>query len=225
MPADPLPRPSPTTAPAAARSPLEWLIWGGIALTIAAVTLAFLWSRIRPFETRVDLPLQYRLPGFTLTNQFGEPVTLEDFRGKVWVADIIFTRCAGPCPVMTRKLSEVQAALPRSSRARLVTLTTDPEYDTPAVLKRFGQRFDADFARWSFLTGRKDQITRLAVDGLKLIALPKDPAQRESDADLFIHSELFVVVDKRGNVRAAFESYQPDALEKVQAAVRQLERE
>jgi protein SCO1/2 len=126
---------------------------------------------------------------------------------------------------MTGRMAELQQRMPRSSATKLVTLTTDPDNDTPAVMKHFGERFRADFNRWYFLTGRKDQIARLAVDGLKLTAIPKGPAERESDVDLFIHSELFVVVDKRGNSRAAFESYQPDAIANVLKAVEQLTRE
>jgi protein SCO1/2 len=209
------------------RRPIEWLVWGALISTLIAIAALFAWSRLKPSgpDHTVALPLNYPLPDFTLTNQFGQPVTLAQLRGHVWVADIIFTQCAGPCPVMTAKMSDVQSRLPRSSAVKLVTLTTDPDNDSPEVLKAFGERFNADFSRWSFLTGRKDQIARLAVDGLKLIAIPKNPAERETPVDLFIHSELFVVVDKNATVRAAFESYQPDVLDKVLKAVEQLSRE
>ena len=126
---------------------------------------------------------------------------------------------------MTGKMAELQSRLPRSSTAKLVTLTTDPDNDSPEVLKRFAERYKADLNRWSFLTGRKDQIARLAVDGLKLTAIPKSPGERQNEVDLFIHSELFVVIDKNANVRAAFESYQPDAIPKTLQALQQLSRE
>jgi protein SCO1/2 len=207
------------------RRPIEWLVWGALIATVVAITGVFAWTTLRQPENQIALPLNYPLPDFTLTNQAGQPVTLASLRGQVWVADIIFTQCAGPCPVMTAKMADVQARLPRSSPVKLVTLTTDPDNDSPEVLKAFGERFNADFTRWSFLTGRKDQIARLAVDGLKLTAIPKNPAERETPVDLFIHSELFVVVDKNANVRAAFESYQPGALANVLKAVAQLSKE
>jgi len=128
-----------------------------LVATIVAITVAFALSR---FRQPVALPLNYPVPDFTLTNQFREPVTLTNLRGHPWVADIIFTQCAGPCPVMTGKMAELQSRLPRSSPAKLVTLTTDPDNDSPEVLKRFAERYKADFNRWSFLTGRKDQIAR-----------------------------------------------------------------
>ena len=208
-----------------ARRPLERLVWGSLVATLLAITLIFAWTRLPSSGPKILLPLDYPVPDFTLTNQLGQPVTLASLRGHVWVANIIFTQCAGPCPVMTATMAKLQSRLPRSSNARLVTLTTDPDNDNPAVLKRFAERFQADFNRWLFLTGRKDQIARLAVDGLKLTAIPKNPSERESDVDLFIHSELFVVVDKQARVRAAFESYQPDAVENVLRVVKQLSRE
>src|SRR5208283_2534015 len=101
------------------------------------------------------------------------PVTLATLRGHVWVADIIFTRCGGPCPRMTRQMKDLQEALPANSQARLVTLTTDADFDTPAVLKAYGERFGADFNRWLFLTGTKPGIANLAIDSLKLTAIEK----------------------------------------------------
>ena len=95
---------------------------------------------------------------FTLTNQNGSAVSLADLRGQVWVADIIFTRCPGPCLKMTRQMKELQEALPPASQAKLVTLTTDADFDTPPVLKAYAERFGADTNRWMFLTGPKRRL-------------------------------------------------------------------
>jgi protein SCO1/2 len=122
------------------------------------------------------------------------------------VADIIFTRCPGPCATMTRRMRELQDALPVDERIRLVSLTTDPDYDSPAMLAAYARRFGADPERWQFLTGTKEQLRRLAVEGLKLAVVEKPPETREQPDDLFIHSTLLVVVDARGRLRAVFES-------------------
>ena len=82
-------------------------------------------------------------------------MTLADLTNRVWVADIIFTRCAGSCPVMSKQMKSLQDALPPASRAKLVTLTTDPDFDTPPVLKKYGERYGADFNRWTFSPARK----------------------------------------------------------------------
>jgi len=205
-------------------------IWIGVGLLIVILCLSFVLSRLKPSSRVPQLPVISQVADFTLTNQAGRVVTLADLRGRVWVADIIFTRCAGPCPRMTKQMEALQTALSQDSRAQLVTLTTDPGFDTPEVLKRYATRFNADSARWSFLTGTKLQIAAVAVDSLKLTAVEKKPEERTDADDLFIHSTIFVVVDKQGRLRGAFET-DGEGLEwknvqsAILAAVKQLERE
>lgn len=203
---------------------LQWGVWAALGLVLALITGAFVSSLLKaPVRQTPRVLSQVR--DFALTNQLGERVTLADVRGRVWVADIIFTRCAGPCPRMTAQMSELQAALPADAPVRLITLTTDPEYDTPAVLRQYAQRFGADPGRWLFLTGSKAEIARLAVDDLKLVAVETEPAGRQDPADLFIHSTTFLVVDRQGRLRASFESTEPGFKERVLALVTELLRE
>jgi cytochrome oxidase Cu insertion factor (SCO1/SenC/PrrC family) len=168
---------------------------------------------------------------FTLTNQDGQVTTLADLTNHVWVADIVFTRCAGPCPRLTAQMKSLQDKLPADSAVKLVTLTTDPDFDSPAVLKKYGERFGADFPRWTFLTGSKAQIASLGGDSLKLSAQPVKPEDRKDDADLFIHTTIFVIVDKHANLRGFFETggdgvdWKGDVQPKILAAVKQLENE
>jgi protein SCO1 len=156
------------------------------------------------------LPVLAQVADFVLTDQTGRQVTLNDLLGKPWIADIIFTRCAGPCPQMTRKMRELQADLPADSPVALITLTTDPEFDTPTVLAQYGEKFGANPKRWRFLTGTKSQLGRLAIDSLKLTAIEKKPEERADDADLFVHSTMFVLVDKGGRLRAVYQTGGPD---------------
>lgn len=107
---------------------------------------------------------------------------------------------------MTQSMRELQKALPKSKPVKLVTLTTDPDYDTPAVLKPYAKRAGADPSRWWFLTGTKSEIRRLAVDGMKLTAMEKPAPERESNVDLFIHSTILVLVDNQGTVQAVFDT-------------------
>ncbi len=110
-----------------------------------------------------------------------------------------------------------------------MTLTTDPDNDTPAVMKRYGERFNADFNRWTFLTGTKKEIAALASGSLKLSAVPVPLEDQKSVADLFIHTTIFVIVDRHAHLRGIFETggegvdwtnvVQP----KLLATVRQLE--
>ncbi len=210
---------------------IGWLAWGGLALIGLTLLLAF---GLAQFKSRSKagqpLPVIGPIADFGLTNQNGHAVSLADLRGKVWVADIIFTRCPGPCLKMTKQMKALQDALPPGSRAKLVTLTTDADFDTPPVLKTYAERFGADPQRWMFLTGTKQEIARLAIDSLKLTAIEKKPAERESPEDLFVHSTIFVIADKRGQLRGVFETTGEDidpqnVKEQILDAVKRLERE
>jgi protein SCO1/2 len=201
-------------------------VWIGIILVGLILGGAFIMSR----PPAPPLPVLGQVADFTLTNQLGQPITLGDLRGKVWVADIIFTRCPGPCARMTRQMAEVQAELPARSTTKLISLTTDPEFDTPPVLQQYANRFKADPVRWHFLTGTKLGIAALAIDSLKLTTVEIPPEKRTNQDDLFIHSTIFILVDQRGQLRGIFETGDETApwLEtkaKLLAAIKQLERE
>jgi len=206
-------------------------LWLGVILLVGFLGLAYLLSLAEfSHQHRQPLPVIGTVAGFTLTNQDGKVTTLADLTNRVWVADIIFTRCAGPCPIITGHMKSLEDALPKTSDARLITLTTDPDYDTPAVMKRYGERFGADFSRWMFLTGTKDQIAALGSGSLKLSAVPKPVADQTNAVDLFIHTTIFVAADKHARLRGIFET-SGDGIEwtnvqpRIVATVRQLERE
>src|SRR5271170_401720 len=144
-------------------------LWLGVSLLFGLLGLTYLLSLAEISRViKHAPPVLGRISDFTLTNQDGKITTLADLTNHVWVADIIFTRCAGPCPIMTGQMKSLQDLLPQNSNAKLVTLTTDPDFDTPEVLKKYGERFNADFNRWTFLTGTKTEIAALASGSLKL---------------------------------------------------------
>lgn len=211
---------------------IEWVVWGGLALIIAAVAGAFAWSKLGSARS---LPVISQISDFTLTNQNNERISLASLRGQVWVADVIFTRCAGPCPTMTHQMEELQSALPQNEPVRLVTLTSDPDYDTPAVLKKYAARFNADSNVWSFLTGPKKEIRTLEATDFKFTVVEKEGAERQAPEDMFIHSTWFALIDKEGRMRgwtdseghlhAYFESTEPGTQAEILAAIRQLLRE
>jgi len=183
-----------------------WLVWGGLLLLVTMLLVGLLVQIRSRANAREALPVLGQIADFTLTNQSGRAVSSADLRGHVWVGDIIFTRCTGPCRKMTRQMEELEKALPVGSDSKLVTLTTDPEYDTPKILKKYGEEFSADPNRWMFLTGTKSQIRKLGVDSLKLTALEREPSEREDPNDLFIHATIFVLVDRKGQLRGVFQT-------------------
>jgi protein SCO1/2 len=131
---------------------------------------------------------------------------------------------------MSKQMESLQDALPPASRTKLVTLTTDPDFDTPPVMKKYGERYGANSNRWTFLTGSKLEIGRLAANSLKLSAGPVKPEDQQNPADLFIHSTIFVIVDQHARLRGTFET-QGDGVDwtnvqpRIIETVKQLERE
>ena len=187
-------------------NPVQSTLWVGIVLLFGVLFIAGLLSIAELKKQEVPLDVYGKVADFTLTNEIGQVTTLADLTNHVWVADIIFTRCAGPCPRMTAQMKSVEDRLPSDSSAKLVTLTTDPGFDSPEILKRYGDRFKADFNRWTFLTGTKSEIANLAAGSLKLGSAPVAPADQTNAADLFIHTTIFVLVDKHARLRGIFET-------------------
>ncbi len=102
-------------------------------------------------------------PGFSLVDQAGRTVTLADLSGKVLLVDFIFTRCPGPCPIMTSRHVELQRALAPElrERVRFVSISLDPKYDTPDVLKAYADARGADLSSWIFLTGPESDVAEV----------------------------------------------------------------
>ncbi|MDX1950962.1 MAG: SCO family protein [Verrucomicrobiota bacterium] len=208
-------------------------VWGGVLLTVVLIFVLFLKER-KTTVASSSLPVLSQVPEFTLTNQHGVPITLADLKGRVWIADIVFSRCAGPCPKMTQTMSGLQG-LWGDQPVSFVTLTTDPEFDTSDVLKKFGEQFGAVSQNWLFLTGPKREIAKVAIEGLKLTAVEKPEPDQTNDFDLFIHSTSFVLVDKQGQVRgwrdqhnvihAGFDSTDPNLKAQIKPAVEALLKE
>jgi protein SCO1 len=199
---------------------MEWLVWGGLLITILALLTAFV---LVPFKSR-SLPVLGQMPDFALTGQNNQNVTLASLRGNVWIADVIFTRCAGQCPIMSAHMREIQDALPAGRPIKLVSFTTDPSFDTPAVLKKYGSQFGAHDGQWIFLTGSKAALRRATVDGLKLSVMDNPSGQPGNAGDLFIHSQKLVLLDQDGRIRGYFDGESDDGASQALAAAKNLSR-
>lgn len=97
-------------------------------------------------------------PEFRLLDQEGRPLSLSDLRGRAVLVTFVFSSCSELCPLVTAKLASLQRELPGDSPLHFLTVTTDPEVDSPSVLKEYGRKFGADFRRWSFLTGPMEAL-------------------------------------------------------------------
>jgi protein SCO1/2 len=211
-----------TTALTTARAPsLTATIWKAVVLGIPLViaTVFFFVWRAQVNDLRNRTVRSYgTLPSFQLTNQNGQSFGSAQLAGKIWIADFIFTSCPGPCPMISSRMSELQKPL-RESDVHLVSISVDPEKDTPEVLRGYAEKLKAQPGRWDFLTGSKATIYDLSRNGFKLAA------DENGGQGVPVHSTRFVLVDRHGEIRGYYDALAPDGVTKVLADANHLLRE
>lgn len=186
-----------------------------VAAAALAASLAVAARRGRP----EPLPELGALPAFDLIDQHGRSLTREELASGPFVADFIFTRCAGVCPGMTARMGQLDRALPAA--IGLVSFTVDPEHDTPDVLARYARDFGAS-PRWRFASGSRAALHRLATEGFRLAAMEVPEGQRHGGDGPFLHSAKFVLVDAASRIRGYYDSEDRDDLERLAADARRL---
>jgi len=207
---------APTRAPLSIRA----LAWKATLILIPVLTAACLFFLRQVEVARLAnraLPNNGIVPDFQLTDQDGQSYGSEQLRGKIWIADFIYTTCPGPCPMISSRMSETQKPL-RDTDVELVSFSVDPEHDTPAVLREYAARLNAQPSRWHFLTGDKDAIYRLSRDGFKLAAA-------ENGSTGPIHSTRVVLVDRNGVIRGYYDATDADGVTRLLADTNHLLRE
>lgn len=173
----------------------------------APVIFALAFVSLSCSDRRAPLPVYGRVGDFALTAETGLPFSRDMLKGKIWVADFIFTTCTGPCPRMSSQMARIQRVTPRD--VALVSFTVDPARDTPEVLKSYAARFKADPERWRFLTGPQPMLHDIARNSFKL-----------SDVDGSLnHSTRFVLVDRGGQIRGYYGTEEAPGVEKLLADI------
>jgi protein SCO1/2 len=161
-------------------------------------------------ESSVNMKPYGTVPEFTLTERDGSLVSLQQLRGKIWIADFIYTSCTDTCPLQSAMMEKLQQEYAANPDIQLVSFTVDPERDTPEVLTTYAATFKADPKRWYFLTGQKQRILRLVQEGFHLgvttLSSDVDPAATIG------HSSRFVLVDKEGRIRGYYDTGDPEAV-------------
>ncbi len=194
---------------------------GTSVIGLGVVCGTFLWLKLAPksvHRTSEVRPLEGlnrygAVPEFSLVERGGRSVTLADVRGKVWIADFIYTNCEDTCPLQSVAMAKLQARFGNYSELRLVSFSVDPERDTPHALARYAERYQADTERWLFLTGDKEEIARLVQLGFRLSAAALTDG--DSKEIVIIHSPRFVLVDSNNEIRGYYDSRDGTALERL----------
>lgn len=157
-------------------------------------------------ESEIDTVFQ-TIPAFQLTDQNGKPFASTSLAGKIFVANFFFTRCGTICPKITSQVSRVSDVFYTDKDVKFISISVDPNFDKPEKLIAYAKRFDADLARWTFLTGDKKAIYPLILKGFHVPladASEYDKAVKNPD-ETFIHSERLVLVDKSGVIRGFYD--------------------
>ncbi len=159
------------------------------------------------------------VPPFTLVSEKGEQFGSAQLQGKIWIADFIFTNCQGPCPIISTRMAEMQRPL-QNTGVHFVSVSVDPERDTPAVLRDYAEKVKAQPARWDFLTGSKSAIYDLTRHGFKL-----GISDGKEEIGQPVHSTRMVLVDRHGTIRGYYDALAADGVTKILADTNHLLRE
>ena len=181
-------------------------IYIGVAIFLI---ISFFFKDSQPVK---ELPEIGNVPQFEFTNSDGNTVTLDNLKGKVWVADFIFTTCTMACPMMTGNMNIVHKKFKKNDNVRLVSISVYPEYDTPEVLKNYASQYDADTEKWLFLTGKEDAVKDIIRDGFKI----------GDYEDIIFHSEKFALVDKKGIIRAYYNGMKSEDMKQLKKDINAL---
>ena len=149
-----------------------------------------------------SMPAFGNIPNFSLTERSGRTFNSSELKGKLWIADFVFTHCAGPCPLISGEMKRLQEQFKGRNDIRLVSFSVDPERDTPEVLSAYADRYGADPARWIFLTGEKAHVFDI-IQRYFHLGVSENIGD---DLDPVAHSTKFVLVDTSGQIRGYYDS-------------------
>lgn len=139
------------------------------------------------------------IPAFKFTNQYNQLVTNADFAGKIYVADFFFTSCPTICPVMKSQMIRVYEQYKTNPEVKIISHTIDPMHDSVAVLHEYAKRLGIEGNTWQFVTADQDSIYDIAWE--YMVSAMED----KNAPGGFIHSGSFILVDKKGYIRAYYD--------------------
>lgn len=188
---------------------------------LACAVLAFAYATR---EKDPELPDLGSVPAFSLLDQDGEVFTEAALCGHPTVVNFVFTRCDTICPVIAMKTQRLQDKTqdPKGAGIKILTISVDPEWDTPAKLTEFGARYGANPARWRFLTGPKDKITQL-ITGPLMNTMDRDGELKPGVPNI-VHSGYFLLVDGNLVIRGVYDSNDIHKLDELERHARFLAR-
>ncbi len=166
-------------------------------------------------DPAAKLPNYGTVPPFTMTDSQGHSFDKSALLGKVWVVDFIYTNCPAECPMMTSRMHKVAQQMKGQSDVGLLSISVDPQRDSPPVLNEFAHRFGGPTNQWHFLTGTPGTVHLLAYNTFHVGDV----------IGKIEHSTKFIVLDKRANIRGYYSSFDQDGIPAMLKDVAALRRE
>ena len=150
------------------------------------------------------LPVYFELPSYNLTNEYNKEFGSDDLKGRIYLANFIFTRCPSKCPAMMKKMKSIQKRMRGLGKSvAIVSFTVDPLYDRPEQLFKYARDLQTNPHIWNFLTGTPKEMEKLLIGGFKV---PIGDSQYPADIVDLAHSEKIVLIDRQGRVRGYYEA-------------------
>lgn len=173
----------------------------------------------------VDSTIQYqkkyhKIADFSLINQNGKIITQNDYANKIYIADFFFTTCQTICPIMTDHMVQIQKEIMNDPDVMLLSHSVTPEIDSVEQLKRYAQLKGVNDLKWNLVTGDKKQIYQLARKSY--LAVKDNPYSGEFD---MVHTENFMLVDKKRQIRGFYDGTNPDDIEQLIEDIKTLKKE
>jgi len=196
----------------------RWLIVGCVLLASAGMIAGITWKRrpaaipaakLRSAEPKFGaMPAAWDVPAFSVVDQDNQPVTVKSLRGKVWIADFIFTQCGNTCPIMTSKMVGLQKQI-ADPRVNFVSFSVDPGRDKPANLKEYAAKYKVDESRWIFLSPPDAKSILDVAVGMRIAGRPTE------NNNPLLHADRFLVIDQFGKVRGSYYSGDEGAMKRL----------
>ena len=180
------------------------LVVAFLLIVFGLFTVRFILFRDSPLESS-ELAVYGQVPDFSLIDSSTKEFSSNQLKGKIWVADFIFTKCAGPCLAMSQKMAEFHKNFQKDDRVKMISVSVDPSRDSPQVLGTYASRYGADTNTWYFLTGSSEAIHKLAFKGFKV----------SSVEDSINHSTYFVLVDQKMQIRGYYDGVNQEKMSEL----------
>ncbi|WP_159022249.1 SCO family protein [Formosa sp. L2A11] len=171
-------------------------------------------------STLLDVRKYHKIADFSLINQNGKIITQDDYKDKIYVADFFFTTCQTICPIMTDHMAKIQKEILNDDEVMLLSHSVTPQIDSVAQLKRYAIEKGVNDAKWNLVTGDKKQIYELARKSYMAV-------KTVGNGDEFdmIHTENFMLIDKKKQIRGYYDGTDPEAINKLLKDIEILKRE